>query len=232
MVKSDIISAAKANRLYWLGRYEMRVYLTLHQMNKCCDKMIDGHEDDYLAFWDKLDVDGVYKTNDEFTFGMLYDDAYVSSVISAQLFAMDNAMMLREDIMSETLSYLEMSVVLMKKFKAAHEMNITALQPIIDWSLAFWGSAEQRLQNHKALNIMMLGRNVENIDMLTRFGYPYRRLALAYESLKRYSKGMTGALNADVERQLDKMIVENLFNLDDAEYKCNLIKNINQLVRV
>ena len=100
MVKSDIISATKANRLYWLGRYEMRVYLTLHQMNKCCDKMIDGHEDDYLAFWEKLDVEGVYKTNDEFTFGMLYDENNTSSVISAQRFAMDNAMMLREDIMS------------------------------------------------------------------------------------------------------------------------------------
>ena len=181
MVKSDIISATKANRLYWLGRYEMRVYLTLHQMNKCCDKMIDGHEDDYLAFWEKLDVEGVYKTNDEFTFGLLYDETNTSSVISAQRFAMDNAMMLREDIMSETLSYLEMSVALMKKLKASHEMNLSALQPVIDWSLAFWGSAEQRLQNHKALNIMMIGRNVENMDMLTRFGYPYRRLSLAYD---------------------------------------------------
>ena len=232
MVKSDIISAAKANRLYWLGRYEMRVYLTLHQMNKGCDKMIDGHEDDYLAFWDLLDVEGVYKTNDEFTFGMLYDDANCSSVISAQRYAMDNAMMLREDIMSETLSYLEMSIALMKKLKAAHEMNLSALQPVIDWSLAFWGSAEQRLQNHKALNIMMIGRNVENIDMLTRFGYPYRRLSLAYDSLKRYCKEMTGALDANIESQLDNMIVESQFNLSDAEYKGKLIKYVNQLVRV
>ena len=27
MVKSDIISVMKANRLFWLGRYEERVYL-------------------------------------------------------------------------------------------------------------------------------------------------------------------------------------------------------------
>ena len=201
-------------------------------MNKCCDKMIDGHEDDYLAFWEKLDVEGVYKTNDEFTFGMLYDETNTSSVISAQRFAMDNAMMLREDIMSETLSYLEMSVALMKKLKASHEMNLSALQPVIDWSLAFWGSAEQRLQNHKALNIMMIGRNVENMDMLTRFGYPYRRLSLAYDSLKRYCKEMAGALDANIESQLDKMIVESQFNLDDDEYKGKLIKYINQLVRV
>ena len=111
-------------------------------------------------------------------------------------------------------------------------MNISALQPVIDWSLAFWGSAEQRLQNHKALNIMMIGRNVENIDMLTRFGYPYRRLSLAYDSLKRYCKEMTGALDANIESQLDSMIVESKFNLDDDEYKGKLIKYINQLVRV
>ena len=232
MVKSDIISAAKANRLYWLGRYVCRVYLTLHQLNKCFDEMIDGEPENYADFWLKLDSSGRYKTDEEFTYGMLYDEDNPSSVLSALRFAIDNAILLREDIMSETLSYLEMSVALMKKLKASHEMNLSALQPVIDWSLAFWGSAEQRLQNHKALNIMMIGRNVENMDMLTRFGYPYRRLSLAYDSLKRYCKEMTGALDANIESQLDNMIVESQFNLDDAEFKGKLIKYINQLVRV
>lgn len=63
MVRSFIISPTKADRFYWLGRYEMRVYLTLHQLNKCYDKMIDGEPDDYIYFWQKLDVVGHYKTN-------------------------------------------------------------------------------------------------------------------------------------------------------------------------
>ena len=71
MVKSDIISAAKANRLYWLGRYVCRVYLTLHQLNKCFDEMIDGEPENYADFWLKLDSSGRYKTDDEFTYGML-----------------------------------------------------------------------------------------------------------------------------------------------------------------
>ena len=81
MVKSDIISATKANRLYWLGRYECRVYATLHQLNKCFDEMIDGEPDDYTAFWEKLDASGIYKTNDEFTYGMLYDENNPGSVL-------------------------------------------------------------------------------------------------------------------------------------------------------
>ena len=43
---------------------------------------------------------------------------------------------------------------------------------------------------------------------------------------------MTGALDANIESQLDNMIVEIKFNLDDPEFKGKLIKYINQLVRV
>ena len=232
MVKSDIISATKANRLYWLGRYECRVYATLHQLNKCFDEMIDGEPDDYTAFWEKLDASGIYKTNDEFTYGMLYDENNPGSVLSALRFAIDNAILLREDIMSETLSYLEMSVAHLKKCKLEATVNISHMQPIIDWSLAFWGSSEQRLQNHKALNIMMIGRNVENLDMLLRFGYPYRRIALAYDSLKRYCREMNGALDDNIGGQLDQLITSEAFDLSNEEYKIKLIKYVNQLVRV
>lgn len=232
MVKSDIISATKANRLYWLGRYECRVYLTLHQLNKCFDEMIDGEPDDYTEFWKKLDSSGIYQTNDEFTFGMLYDDTNPCSVLSAQKYAMDNAILLREDIMSETLSYLEMSLALLRKCKQEATVNISHLQPVIDWSLAFWGSSEQRLQNHKALSIMMIGRNVENLDMQLRFGYPYRRVTLAYDSLKRYCKDLQGSLDENISGQLDKLITADHFDLSDSEYKTKLLKYVNQLVRV
>ena len=232
MVKSDIISATKANRLYWLGRYEMRVYQTLHQMNKCYDKMIDGKPEDYRAFWKILDAMGNYSSTEEFTLGMLYDEDNPSSVISAQRFAMDNAILLREDIMSETLSYLEMSIALMKRCKAEGDTAMVKLQPVIDWTLAFWGSAEQRVQNHKALSLMLTGRNIENLDILLRFGYPFRRIALAYESMKRYASELDDMIDDHIQAQLDALLTEEQYTSGDAEYKFKLIKFVNQLVRV
>ena len=151
MTQNNLISATKANSLYWLGRYEERVYITLHLLRKCYDKMIDGELEEYSLFWTRLDANGIYQSSEEFTFGMMYDEDNIASVMAAQVKAKDNAILLREDIMSETLSYLEMSVALMKECCERREMNVTVLQPIIDWSLAFWGSAEQRLRNHKAL---------------------------------------------------------------------------------
>ena len=232
MVKNTIISANKANSLFWLGRYEERVYITLHLMRKCYDKMIDGEMEDYWPFWQELDPQGVYQTNDEFTLGMMYDGGNPSSVMSAQTRAMDNAILLREEIMSETLSYLEMSVALLKKCSEKQETNVMILQPVIDWSLAFWGTAEQRLLNHKALYIMMIGRNIENLDMLLRFEYSYERIAQAYDSVKHYSRQLPGLLDDHIESQLDSLIIREKFNLSDLEYKNKLLAFVNQLVRV
>ena len=232
MVKNTIISANKANCLFWLGRYEERVYITLHMMRKCYDKMIDGEMEDYWPFWQKLDPLGVYQTNDEFTLGMMYDCGNPSSVMSAQTKAMDNAILLREEIMSETLSYLEMSVALLKRCSEKQETNVMTLQPVIDWSLAFWGSAEQRLQNHKAQYIMMIGRNIENLDMMLRFEYSYERIAQAYDSVKHYSRQLTGLLDDHIESQLDSLIIREIFDLSNLEYKNKLLAFVNQLTRV
>ena len=232
MVKNTIISAVKANSLFWLGRYEERVYITLHLLRKCHDKMIDGELEDYWPIWQKLDTTGAYQTIEEFTFGIMYDDTNPSTVMAAQTKAMDNAILLREDILSETLSYLEMSLALLKECRKKQEKNVICLQPVIDWSLAFWGSAQQRLQNHKALYIMSIGRNVENMDMLLRFDYPYERVALAYDSLKRYIRQISTIVDDHIEGQLNSLIIEERFNLNDVEYKNKLLELINQLVKV
>lgn len=232
MVKNTIISASKANSLYWLGRYEERVYITLHLLRKCHDKMIDGELEDYWPIWQKLDTAGVYQTNEEFTLGIMYDETNPATVMAAQTKAMDNAILLREDIMSETLSYLEMSLALLKECRQKQEKNVICLQPVIDWSLAFWGSAQQRLQNHKALYIMSIGRNVENLDMLLRFDYSYERVALAYDSLKRYCQHMSNIIDEDIEGELNSLIIKERFNLNDVEYKNKLFVLINQLVKV
>ena len=152
--------------------------------------------------------------------------------MAVQTKAMDNAILLREEIMSETLSYLEMSVALIKKCREEKNTNVMQLQPVIDWSLAFWGAAEQRLHNHKALYIMMMGRNIENLDMLLRFEYDYSRIAQAYDSVKHYSRLLPGLLDENMESQLDQLIISQKFHLSDVEYKNKLLAFVNQLTRV
>lgn len=232
MVKNNAISAMKANRLYWLGRYEERVYMTLHLLRQCYDKMIDGDAADYEEFWLRLDASGTYSTPDDFRLGMLYDEKNPNSIMSEMNYAKDNAILLREDIMSETLSFIEMSIAHMNKCKSQSETNITALQPITDWALAFWGSVFQRLHNQKVISLIVIGRNIEYIDMLIRFDYPFDRILQAYEEIKAYGKEVKRIFDTVIESQLDYLLTAEQYDLLDAEYKNKVLKFINQLVLV
>lgn len=232
MVKSNIISAMKANRLYWLGRYEERVYLTLHLLRKCYDKMIDGDPKDYETFWQKLDVCNTYKTTEDFQHGMMFDEDNISSVLSAQLRAQDNAILLREDITSETLSYIEMSIALMRRLKAEHAENITKLQPVTDWALAFWGSAPQRMTNNKAMVLLYLGRRVEHIDFLLRYNYPLERIMMTYHYVAKYLDEYPDLGDSHLREKIEELLDEREFTDNNVECRNTLLKYINQLIRV
>ena len=222
----------KANRLFWLGRYQERVYMTLHLLRQCYDRMIDGDAKDYEEFWQKLDSTSSYDTPEAFRLGMMYDENNPCSIISELNFAKDNAILLREDILSETLSYIEMSIAHMNKCKAASESNITQLQPITDWSLSFWGSIFQRINNFKIISLIVIGRNVEYMDMLIRFGYPFERIQIAYEEIKRYGVNVNHIFDSIIEHHLDDLLTPFNYEHQDEEYRQKVLKYINHLVLV
>lgn len=229
MNKRNIISAAGANQLYWLGRYEERVYTTLHLLRKCYDKMIDGEPNEYVSFWQKFNVANTYLSNEDFELGMLYDENNPNSVLSAQTKAMDNAMVLRNCIMSESLAYLEMSMAKLRQCKSGKCLNLTQLQQVTDWSLAFFGSVEQRIENHLAMDFIYMGRNVEYIDTLLRFGYPLQRIKYAFENLQRYLRKGNDVVDYNVENQIIEVLATEELDKNDTN---NLLMLINSLIRV
>jgi hypothetical protein len=68
--------------------------------------------------------------------------------------------------------------------------------------------------------------------MLLRFDYDFERIALAYDSAKRYFKQLPGLIDETVEGELNSLIIREHFNLSDADYKRKLLHLINQLVKV
>ena len=104
MMTCYTISATKANRLYWLWRYAERVYISLHLLRRYYDKMIDGLPEDYEGFYEKLDANNPYPDMESFRLGYMYDDKNPCSLISGLTAAYDNAVVLREEITSETFS--------------------------------------------------------------------------------------------------------------------------------
>ena len=226
----NAISANKANRLYWLGRYTERVYLSLHLLRRYYDQMIDGHPQNYEEFYEKLDAAVNYSDTTSFSLGYLYDMDNPCSVIAGLEYANDNAIVLRDEISSETLSYIQLSLCKIRSSAKTKDSNITDLQCITDYLLAFWGSIDERVFDERIRNFLKIGRMIENIDMHVRFDYPFYRIKEVYDSLIECAEKDEEVMDKVIYKQLNELIVENVYENQTPEYKGKVLKYLTHLI--
>ncbi len=225
-------SAAKANGLFWLGRYTERVYICLHLLRRYHDLMIDGEGKGYEEYYQKLNVYNPYEDFESFKLGFMYDANNPSSMLSGIKDSNDNGLLLREEIKSETLAYIQLSLSVIREAAAKKADNITELQPITDYLLAFWGSIGERVFDERVRNMLSLGKLIENLDLHVRFDYPFDRIEEVYATLRDCVRIDPGCFDKMILEQLDKEMSESLYNAGDEEYKQKLLRYINHLILV
>src|SRR5574344_1153065 len=202
------ISATKANRLYWLGRYTERVYTSLHLLRRCYDKMIDGSTDEYEMYYHTMDVADTYPDIEAFKLGLMYDSHNPASLISG----------------------LEMAMSKMKAEAEKGDTNITNLQTVTDCLLSFWGSLDERIYDGRVRNFLIAGRLTEYLDMRIRFRYSWKRVGEFYRRLKHCAVVEEGLFDTNFEDKLDEMLKPENYNIEDDEYRNKLLKCLNQLI--
>ena len=83
--------------------------------------------------------------------------------------AYDNAVILREFLGTETLSYIQLAVYAMQKAKLGRE-TLVDLMRVADYILAFWGSIDDELDDETARNIIKAGKRLERLDLYICLG--------------------------------------------------------------
>ena len=172
-----IISVEQADRLYWLGRYTERVYTTLRMFSKSFDTLIDGIADGYVDFCKNIDIPNIYGGKEDFVKRYPFDPEIPDSIISNLKRAYDNAIVLREEIGSESLAYIQLAIYDMQKAAKSNSPMIE-FQRVLDNLMAFWGIVDDQIASENVRNILKVGKRVERIDL-------YGRLHSDYESLSR-----------------------------------------------
>lgn len=155
------------DRLFWLGRYSERVYTTLKLFSLSFDTLIEQQGDDHRAFCESLEIPDVYADNDDFLARYPFSLEDPNSIISNLHRAYDNAIELREEIGSETLSFIQMAIYEMNAAKRS-EAPLLQFQKITDAILAFWGCADDQIDDENTRNIIKIGKRVERIDLYAR----------------------------------------------------------------
>ncbi|MGN1038499.1 MAG: alpha-E domain-containing protein [Mailhella sp.] len=178
------ISSAKANHLFWLGRYAERVFAQLHFLRQYYDLCLDeGKENALLEYCRKLDLGACAPDRDLFLLQHLFNSEpgtlrYCLNCLN------DNSIVLREELTTASIAYVNLCVATLKHCDHDKDINITRLQPITDYILSFWGSVLQHVTNPSTLNILFIGKHVEYIDMYFRFDYPFPRLQAEWTNLE------------------------------------------------
>ncbi|MFI3315965.1 MAG: alpha-E domain-containing protein [Rikenellaceae bacterium] len=230
----NVITADKANRLYWLGRYAERVYISLHLLRRYYDKVIDGDIVDLHEYYRNLNVETIDEDLDSelFQLSQLYSPANNCSIYSSICGANDNAIVLRRDITSESLSYIQMSLALITECGVRGEKNITLLQPVTDYMLAFFGSIDERVFDKRIRKFLKVGRFIENIDLHIRFHYPFFRIEEVYISLKEAFIKAGIVVDDYSMEQLDRLLSEDKYDPTSESYRSTVLGYLSSLVLV
>ena len=224
-----IISLEQTNRLYWLGRYSERVYTTIRLYSKCYDDMIDDIGDNYGGFCKMLEIPNIYSDKEDFNARYGFDENDPNSILSNLMRAYDNAIVLREEIGSETLSYIQLAIYAINKAKISRA-PLLELQNVEDNILAFWGIADDFIDSEVIRNIIKTGKRIERIDL-------YGRLKIGSKELKReFHRMETRLIRSGMD--YDKSCLEQLRTLieeiDDntaIDYH-SIVKQVEELVQV
>ena len=170
-----IISVEQVDHLYWLGRYTERVYTTLKIYSESFDRMIDESEDSYQKYCDSLDIPNIYESKEDFLKRYPFDISVPDSIISNLNRAYDNAIVLRETIGSEALSYIQLSIYAMNNASVS-DAPLIDLQQIMDDLLSFWGVVDDQIDSDQIRNIIKAGKRIERIDLYARLEVEKPRL--------------------------------------------------------
>ena len=218
-----IISVEQADHLFWLGRYTERVYTTLRFYFPRFDSMIDETVDSYQAFCESIDIPNIYTSKEDFLRRYPFDADNPDSIISNLNRAYDNAIVLRESIGSEALSYIQLAIYDMNK-AAASSSPMIELQYLMDHILSFWGIADDQIDSEQVRNMIKAGKRIERIDM-------YARLKVSREELIREVCRMiprverSGLVYDKVKLGQMKNLVEN----PDLDYY-KIVSNVEAIV--
>lgn len=212
----DIIAVDRLNNLIWLGRYSERVYTTIKTFFKGYDKMLDDPYF-YITYCDHFQIPNIYKNQRDFIERYVLDDSDPNSIISNLYRAYDNCIVLRNEIGTETVTYLEVALNNLKDIQDFDSFMLE-LQTVVDYILAFWACLSDIVEKYEVKTIVKLGRRIERLDLYLRLRKNQTEIKKALYLLDDRMKRASVPYNIENYVTLKEVIYDDCLDYDKAIY--------------
>ena len=128
-----------------------------------------------------------------------------NSIINSLHRAYDNGIVLRGEIGSETLGYLQMAINCFDEY-AAGSFSLYRYQRVLDFLYAFWGCADDCVEDETSRNILKCGRYMERLDLYLRLKMPYSKIEKEYSKLKNRMEKSRLSVNENAKMRLSEIL--------------------------
>ena len=184
------ISIEHGDRLFWLGRYAERVFSTLKALEDLYDNSIDGRPECYTDFLAKFGLADTYGSSKSFFDSFIFDKENVNSVAASLERAYDNGIVLREEISTEALSFLQLAIDTLEKAQKSAKGLRLSLLPLEDILFGFWGCVSEYVYDYEIRTIIFCGKSVERLDLELRFKSDFGKVQHEFERLCRHLRNV------------------------------------------
>ena len=218
----SIITVEKCDHLFWLGRYVERVHTELKYYLKVSDRMIDEDPNYYAVLCRKIGIPDIYFSGEVFIQKFPFDENDPNSIISNLNRAYDNAIVLRNDISTETMAYIQLAIDDIKNAQRGIS-PLADLMLVIDHILAFWGCVNDVVDGEQTRNIIKLGMGHERLDLYLSFERPAGDIEKEYRKMKQYLRKSHMRYDDSILYTIDNMLSEYEFDYRNIK---NLLRNL------
>ncbi len=165
------ISLEHGDRLFWLGRYVERSFTSLKAVESHFDQALDGDPMRYQKYLEAFGVSDTFGDSKSFLTAFLFDKDNPNSVSYSLRCAYDNGIVLREDISTKSLSYLQMARDRLKQAKDVQRGLLLELLTLEDILYGFWGCLYDQVYDMEKKALIDCGQSIERLDLYFRLRY-------------------------------------------------------------
>lgn len=217
----QLLTANVATNLYWLGRHLERIELSLFEINKAYDMIIDVDKEAGVKLYKKYGIDLEYTSALDFLAQAIRGE-HPANLADIMVNARENAIIGRPNIDAAAFGeVIELHELLHKISKNTLPIDYNDIDTALSLISEVWGAYEKRGHRRCSDYFLKLGKLIEEVDFRLRFNKEMEMTDLIIEDInmmfkildpdfkdvvKKSSEGNQNIIE-DIYKNVDKLIV-------------------------
>lgn len=216
-MKPQLLTANVASNLYWLGRHLERIELSLCEINKAYDKIIDVDRDAGVKLYKKYDIDIEYTSALNFLAQAIRGE-HPANLANIMVNARENAIIGRPNIDASAFGeVIELHELLHEMSKNALPIDYKDIDTVLSLISEIWGVHEKRGHRRCSDYFLKLGKLIEEVDFRLRFNSDMEMTDLIIDDINMIFKILDPEFDTEVKKSIEnnQNIMEDLYkNMD------------------